>query len=939
MKLKIYLFLLIFLICSGAEAIADEPQNNLLDISQSDWPQESIPLTGPWKFIPNVSTLEQIAQERAETKPVTFPHLWSDHNLPRQGFGAYILTIRLPKNSEHTMLRITEINSAYKIYVDADLIAEHGVFSTSFSDAKPDYRIQYVEISPSHKSTITLTLFVSNYSHFFGGVRRAPTLGSFQQIQSSRFKHLVANIFLFSGIAFIGFYHFSLFWIRPKEVYTLFFAATCLLVALKTFLTGEQAYSFLFPNLDQNFYYSLRVFCAALVIPVPISFARLLFIPQLPKLFEKTYYWIGFGMILGTIILPPHLATFGISVSHGAILLGLPFFLYYINKVRGEKAYGFHVFLITIMVMLATLVNDILFFRGFIHTSYFMPWGFFIFFLSQSLILGTMSTKAVKSSEELSKEKALLVAKLNDVNQYLEARIRERTAELQESEARYRQLVDLSPLAILATIDGKIIFCNDAAAKLAEAESTADLYGKEISIFLPPDEKPQVIEQIIDLFKNNKTSHVLEQKIQTLAGNRIFVEVNSAPIQSHNTQALLTVIRNISEQKTHEETLKSAKLVAEDALKSKSEFLATMSHELRTPLNGVIAMAFYLQETPLNQDQKESVDIISNSAENLHSIINDILDFSKLEANKVKLNIDNFQLDNFLSECTSHFNMSASKKGLKLILSQNIDNPIWLQTDQQKLRQVLDNLLSNAIKFTLKGSVTISALIPEPGSNYITFSVKDTGIGIEEEKLSFIFQPFEQVDRSATRAFEGTGLGLTICQHFVALLGGAIKLESEPLVGSNFSFTIPFQLGEKPEKQNPAPASLIPNLKGKKILIVEDNSVNSEILIKLLTKAKADYELAFNGREAIQKLCLENFDCVLMDIQMPVLDGYEATAIIRQRREQVLDPQIKIIAITANALESDRAKCLAAGMDDYISKPFKTAALYKSLENILEHSN
>ncbi len=920
MKLKPLVIFTLLLASLNGQVRALEPEKISLDLSQKDWTIGNILLDSKWAFIPNVATLEEFTQNRAATTIVNFPHLWSDHNLPRQGFGAYQLTIDLPKNSEHIMLRVTEINSAYKIYLGSKLIREHGVFAKGFKEAKPDYRIQYIEIPLRDQKSITLTLFVSNYSHFFGGIRRAPTLGSFQQIQNFRFQHLTENIFLFSAIAFIGLYHLILFWTRPKEVYTLFFAATCLLVALKTSLTEEQVYNFFFSSLDQSFYYSLRIFCAALLVPVPLSFVRLLFIPQLPKIFEKIYYYIGLGMILGTLVLPPNIATFGISVSHGAIFLGIPFFLFYLNKIRGEGAYGSRVFLLTILFMIGTLVNDILYFRGFINTGYFLPLGFFIFFLAQALTIGTLYTRFVEFSEELSKEKALLVSKLNDVNHYLEASIKERTAELQESEARYRQLVDLSPLAILVTVDGEIVFCNDAAAKLAEAESPADLNGKVINLFLPPDERP----------------HVTEQEVQTLKGKSVFVEVNSAPIKLNNTQALLTVIRDISEQKTHEDTLKSAKLVAENALKSKSEFLATMSHELRTPLNGVISMAFYLQETPLNQDQKESVEIISNSAENLHSIINDILDFSKLEANKAKLNIDNFQLESFLNECIAHFNMAANKKGLTLNLQQHSNNPNWLQTDQQKLRQVLDNLLSNAIKFTHEGTITVSVEVLEPHSNQVTFSVMDTGIGIEEDKLSFIFQPFEQVDRSATRAFEGTGLGLSICQHFVSLLGGTIKLDSKPLVGSKFSFTIPFLLGVEPQIVNHETSLGIPNLQGRKILIVEDNRVNSDILVKLLTKAKASFEIAVNGREAIQKLGVEAFDCVLMDIQMPILDGYEATKIIRQGKEQILDPKIKIIAITANALESDREKCIEAGVDDYIAKPFKTSILYQSLENIFK---
>jgi len=461
------------------------------------------------------------------------------------------------------------------------------------------------------------------------------------------------------------------------------------------------------------------------------------------------------------------------------------------------------------------------------------------------------------------------------------------------------------------------------------------------------EDAPRVQQQLVDVLQGRSQRYAVEHRVQTSKG-WVWIESVGLP-QERDADGRITRIvganTDITARKLVQEQLAIAQNRAEQASQSKSEFLANMSHEVRTPLNAIMGLTRLLQRTDISDQQKEYLDLMDGSATALLALLNDVLDLSKIEAGKLVFEQVRFDLLAWVEQAVSPFEAQARDKGLEVAIDAGLGLPQYLVGDPGRLRQVVTNLMSNAVKFTQQGSIRVKVWRdPEPeqvlaGQLRILFEVRDTGIGMSAEQQRGIFDAFTQADPSTTREYGGTGLGLTICWRLVEMMNGQIRVASLPGQGSAFRFSAIFnEAPERPTEITMPVALEARTLAGLVVLLAEDHPVNQLITRKLLEEMGCRVEIAGNGKEAVARWQRGGIDLILMDIQMPVLGGEEATTQIRAQ-ERPYGSRTPIIALTAHALAGNRDRYLSLGMDGYVSKPIAPDTLAQAMHDALDGSD
>jgi signal transduction histidine kinase/DNA-binding response OmpR family regulator len=562
-------------------------------------------------------------------------------------------------------------------------------------------------------------------------------------------------------------------------------------------------------------------------------------------------------------------------------------------------------------------------------------------------------TKPIDDCQLINRIKAYLKLIQNEryMNILLEEQIKEKTRELKENEERWRLALEGSSGVLWDAnlINGEVII----------SERWSEISG------LPMEKVPKTMDSLIgmchvddqDLFKDalndcfqRKTEFFqCECRGQSFDAYKwYFYRGKAVWDDTGKPVRIIGSIENIDDRKKNEQELKEAKIAAEAANMAKSEFLANMSHEIRTPMNGVIGMTDLLLDTKLDEEQTEFLQAIKVSGETLIRAINNILDFSGIEAGKLELYDQLFDIRETVDRIADIFSVYAKKKGITFQYAVKPDVPQFLVGDPHRLTQVITNLLSNAMKFTEHGSVILTVesscqqALKDGDLVQVLFKVSDTGIGISTEKIESIFQSFNQANGSFTRKYGGTGLGLTISKKLVKMMSGTIWVTSTVGQGSTFSFTVGFgqpeQLADKDEDTKELSAEIpIDHTASKtetlRVLLAEDNLLNQKLMCAIMSKEGWEITTASDGASAVSLAGTGNFDIILMDVQMPRLDGLEATRIIRQK-EKAFGSHVPIVAITAYAMAEDKGRCLQAGMDDYISKPINRSEMIQKIKRL-----
>lgn len=1048
------------------ETKASDSQKGILDLR--DWNlEEAAPfmLNGEWRFfwkqLVNPNRFREISAKESPkpTGMIPVPSSWNgfkltDGNAGGKGFATYHLRILITPTSEVLAVRITDISTSYRLFINGRPAGGVGVAAKSPDAAVPSVIPRFYSFTASDP-VVDIVLHVSNYHHPKGGIRRPIIFGTEKEVRSLRDRALAFDLFL-AGVLFImAVYHLGLYFIRRRDPSPLYFGLACLAIFFRTLFESERFLVQLFPDISWEYVTIKTVYISLhLVALFFVRFLHSLYPAEFSEKVLNTLQGLILMFLLVVLVLPASLHVYTELPFIFTALCGLLYSFYVLIRSFLHRREGAAIFLAALTLFFITLVNDSLVSSEVIQSPYLASFGFLFFIFSQALVLSLRFSHAFSSTERL-------------------------TAELKVNEEKYRQIFENATEGIFQ-VDriGRFLNANRSMARILGFDSPEQLMN---NFNLTSDKmfrEKADNERLMELLKKGKD--VVDFQAQGVRrDNTIFwgsltvrpvTDVHGIFVHYEGT------LQDITERKQREKA-ELEREVAVSASRAKSVFLANMSHEIRTPLNSILGMSDLLSGTELTAEQKQFVTTTISSGKILLSVINDILDYAKLEENLITLQREKFDVIDEVQKSCKIIAHRAFQKNLEIFTRIDPDVHPKLTGDPARLQQILLNLLGNAIKFTNQGEVVLEVKTEHesPDEIRLNFCIRDTGIGIPEDKADLVFEGFTQVDSSTTRKYGGTGLGLAISKRLVEYMNGRIWLESDPGNGTRFYVTIPFEkdtrtplknlklpdhlhgahifLGiqnpagrsalveilqqwgcqvaefdtdsqliralqstEKPETQPafiiveqipehfdakkiagvfqndnrsgnvkivvltsresteernsliqagisafvtkpvfrselldailsfsletpdtvkpPAPAkSNIPDRESKRILIVEDIEANTRLLKLYFRGLPVELEVAQDGKEALEKTQNDTFDLILMDIEMPVMNGLEATRRIREWERETGRRKITIIAQTAHAFQEHRQQCFEAGCDDFIVKPIRKWDLLERLRN------
>lgn len=935
-KILFLLFILINLPLPAATA--PKAVRGVIDLRNTDLAAETVELKGEWQFRWQELYVSGSGKKNNPTEPVYAPgpRAW---NIPGgHGYATYSLRLLLPEKDIPLSLTMNEQGTAVRVFANGQESGAMGQVGRTAAETIPNSRPLTLNL-PEKSQVIDLDLQIANFHYRKGGMWNGVVIGSTDMIRTKVRKALAIDVFVAGCLLIIAAYHVGIFLFYRQGQASILFALFCLAMCLRLVSTVHRVLPGIFPAIPFSVYSRIEFLSWFFIVPLGVHYANAMFRNIKNRWFIPLNYSVA-ACLTVTLFFSPSLYSYTVVPSQVFMLFSGGFTVLSLIRLLKENPPGIRLFLVGAMVLLLVTINDILYSNEVLRLAQLGPYGMLFFIFCHAMVISGRLFIVFKEKEQAQ-------ASLNEL---LLSRIEKSKSDLL-SEKIAAQATRQQFLNVVNNIPGityrcaprypwSIYFVSNEILRLT-GYPPEDFVGDRVRTFasiIHPDD-------IDHITASDNRDHIdryrLTYRVICADGRIIWVEDSGQAVfdEMQNLIWLDGVMLDITMRKSFEEEILAAREKAEAANIAKSNFLATVSHELRTPLHGVIGMASVLKQTPLTAEQTGYTQIIESSGQALLGLINEILDLAKIESGKIEIHPVEFDLARHIREILEIIEVQARPKNLELSLTIAPELPATITGDPARLRQILLNLLGNAVKFTNAGKVAleIGLFVDADGKRFVSYSVSDTGIGISAASLEMIFKPFQQADQSTTRKFGGTGLGLTISRQLTHMLGGSISVRSVPGEGSVFTVTLPFAEGGSGEKISKAdvPLSEPVTFRGQRIILAEDDPVNQLVSQAVLSQMGLQVQIAENGAELLRLMETDEPDLILMDCMMPVMDGYEATRRIRERENKENLPRIPIIALTANALQSDREKCLAAGMDDYISKPFNANDMNKTLQSWL----